>query len=409
MRFKLEKDKHFFISDLRNDTFCISDGQYYMVSHNGEIFASDKRKSHFHVKGKNLKHNHHFVSIKKESNPYSIDEEYTFYLESELTQNSLNIELDPFDIEYSTRGSYAFIYQPSLFSDKCNITRIVLDSSGYVSAPVRSELEFRTFCLFPLNITHSNNIVIEEYKTCIGSKDFHQYMRDTPFVTFLTSFRNLWTGLKVFTEQRFFHGDISSNNIVIDNGIFKFIDYDLSFYLDDLSKASMFNNGVLYTIYPLTANIIAIRHFQDVTGKYADIRRDKSVTINTTGNFFQERLRFGKIGDLITSNLEDDQKSRKIIKMFEIPDLNITENAFYYISIYQLAVAMAIMIVDYKLFQDISAYDKEIISFLRYCLDFKHYGFITIDDAIERYNEMINKITEIDLDKEYIFELDEVE
>lgn len=393
MRFQLETERHLFITNVKDEKFCITDGQNFMFAHKGEIFASSSRKTIFHLQGsEHLMVGKFYVAVKPEPNPHSIDPDYTFFLQDEVTQYTLKIKSDPFDKECYARGSYAFIYNPSVFTHSKNITRIIAFADEYNQAPFESKELFEPFCLFPSSVTKSNNVVIEEYKTCTDCDGFEKYISVTPFIEFLTAFRSLWVGLKVFAENEFFHGDISFTNVVIDDGKFKFIDYDLSFYLSDVSKSTLFTEGILYTTYPLAANIIALRHVQDITKKYKEISRDKTTPVDKVSARIREKLKFGNLGNLVASNLSNDAKTMRIVSMFELPDPDITVNAFYYISLYQLAIVMAFMVESYSEHHDMFDYNHHLIEFLMYCLDFKSNGFISTDDAIAKYDDLMTKI-----------------
>lgn len=76
------------------------------------------------------------------------------------------------------------------------------------------------------------------------------------FYTLMEKMEPLFLGLKVMNEKNIVHNDIKYNNIVLDNGVFKYIDFGLS---EKSSKKSHFKNRSLeelntsriYLFYPL--------------------------------------------------------------------------------------------------------------------------------------------------------------
>lgn len=76
------------------------------------------------------------------------------------------------------------------------------------------------------------------------------------FYSLMEKMEPLFLGLKVMNEKNIVHNDIKYNNIVLDNGVFKFIDFGLS---EKSSKKSHFKNRSLeelntsriYLFYPL--------------------------------------------------------------------------------------------------------------------------------------------------------------
>ena len=69
-----------------------------------------------------------------------------------------------------------------------------------------------------------DDIVVDELKKCINLENFSSYLQSHTFVEFEIAFREVFVVIKKMKEEQFFHGDISPSYIVIDEGVFKFID-----------------------------------------------------------------------------------------------------------------------------------------------------------------------------------------
>ena len=387
MLLKSKTEQHFILEDIENNTFSLKhDGEFLLVD-NVNIIYSD-HGSKFYVKNYCLKHNHMYVTWED-----SDDKNYAFKLSDNISDRNVKVEFDLFDKPYYKKGSYAYIYYPSITSNKDNITRISINAQDFYEIPNEYKERYENFCLLPLNVEHKRNIVIEEYKKCKSRQEIEEYICSISFLDFMLKFRNLLIGLKEFKKDKFFHGDISNNNVVLDDDCFKFIDYDFSFFTNDIKKDNIFEKGEIYPIYPLAANLIIIRHISRITGNNINVNCTDAEYYRNQIEYYQCRFTFNNFGKLLIENFMPDQKTGELYDNFDIDNNIIMDHVFQYISLYQLIVVFLYYVNVIEKHTKISHVDKSLFKLLNKCLNFKIFGFVHVEAVIVLYDEIIKELT----------------
>ena len=389
MRLLLDKEKHYFIVRTQGDKFFLGDGRKFLNENGGTVVFSGWKKVEFYLENSYLRCKNKYVAW-----CYGNDNKLIMFLQNFITSRSIIAKPDPFDINYFASGSYAFVYHPSISMGDEYVTRISLNRRSHVSIPTEFHSKFEQFCLLPISTQTSLNIVIEEYKKC--DTDIKSYVDANSLKFFLEKLRNLFVGLQTFREVNFFHGDIEMRNIVIDNGEFKFIDYDLSFFLDN-PKRSFLILGWIFPNYPLIPAVLASKYLQK---KYSDdfsfeIRDDDSGF--NRFEFYRKRVNFCGIHNILCENITKFELYKYIDEFsmndLEFSDFSIYENIIHYISIYQLAIVIIEIISAYCINFEISDNNRDLLhSFILYCVDFRTNGFVKIDDVLEKYDELLVKL-----------------
>lgn len=355
---------------------------------NGYLYLSTESGSNFYIdKNGFLRSSTYYI--------YHNNEKETVLLISESNEipdeKKVRANVENFDFkQIAFRGSYSAIFSPSITGNNDNITRVCMQPNRII-IPDDKKILFQDFCLFPLSEIQYDNFSVSEYKKCINLHMFRDYASKTTLITFLSQFRRMWLGIKTFEKNKMFHSDIKMANIVIDDGNFKLIDFDLSFFTDTLSNQNdLFRCGKLYCIFPTIPNLLATTYVARKLGlnrKITDHSYQERVSYT---NYFKKRCRYYGIENLLIENLPNVIAAKdKYHKLMEnITTLEQLEFIFTYISIYQLAESMINFIIYYRTIR----YKDVILEFLQYCLDFETNGFVTIDSVIERYDILIEKI-----------------
>lgn len=301
-------------------------------------------------------------------------------------------------------GTYAAVYYPSLSGDTSRVTRICMETGTDIIPTDKKEI-FSPFCLFPIEKIDYENITISEFKKCVGYDEMKEYARHTPFIDAVKSFRNLWIGLKVFQENKFFHSDIKLNNIVFDDGIAKFIDFDLSFFVDNPQNSNdLFQENTLCSIFPTVANALAMTYYVRKTGKGNTTINDHSKKEREQYlSYYTDRFQYYGLDKILCNNIGSIHHYGQVYMdmISRYTTCEELEISFYYISIYQLAIAFFQLIKKY----DTKKYRHSICNFLIFCLDFNRNGIVLIDDVIVCYDQMIRSIDSIIASERTVFEL----
>jgi hypothetical protein len=303
------------------------------------------------------------------------------------SEGALVVTEDPFDYrEYAFSGGYAVVYSPSLSNDPKLITRLVMNGRPY-SPPQGVKDRLKPYCLFPLTSTHTGNVHYSDYTLCVNDSDYAKRFMRMSLKEFMVAFGNLWAGLGVMSSMGFFHSDIKISNTVLDNDVFKFIDFDLSFMIREIkNKKNAFRMSRFLCLFPTLVQAIMFTHVARQLGyepslKPHDPKEYKEFIANC-------RNRFGKSKtyELITQNVcpfEDVHSEYEII-MNRMTNDELC-GVFDYCSVYQLTVTFASLVQYYET----GKHRNRIRKFINRCLDFRTHGFVSTNAAIGEYNEIV--------------------
>lgn len=380
---------HFFIENIDGISFYINNGTEFFHTIGDIVEYSTISKSCYLISRGFLMWRTLYVHWKL------VKGELFFYLENTIKSNIVYATREIFDKQYNYKGSYAYIYEPGLLLGNNYVTRIICDRSDYYSIPSQFKEIFSPFHLFPVQINASNNIVLEEFKLCTNMKTFESYLVSHTYFEFLKDFRGLFIGIKTFKDNDFFHGDISASNIVIDEGVFKFIDNDLSFELKNIKQNNIFHEGVMHPTFPFPANLIMIRYIQQKRNIPITFTVKDSSSHKSHIHYYSGVYTLCRFDRLLVSNICADPEWEKIYNNFNIPDENIIFNVFHYTQLYQLCVAMLYYTNIYSRKINFTPYLDMISKFFDNCLNFKVHGFITIEKSLEILDDIILKLSDI--------------
>jgi serine/threonine protein kinase len=382
------KEYHYVAIGINTESFKLMYGFRHLVINleNGKISQSKTQSHNFYLDEHGyLKHSMYYVYYNK----------YSTYLELFVSANAVLFEEDKvkcqveiFDfkpIQYS--GTYAAVYCPSLSGRTDLVTRLCMDKTTDIIPTHKKEI-FSSFCLFPLEKTDLGDMTIAEYTKCTNYHEMKEYTKQITFLTAIKSFRNLWTGLKIFEEHKFFHSDIKLQNIVFDDGIAKFIDFDLSFFLDGhINSNNLFEDVTLCCIFPTVPNAIALTYYSYMNGLHGEMMSDHcSRERDEYISYYTTKFQYYGLDKLLCNNIssihECEDTYRHLLSKYTTVDS--LEASFYYISIYQLAIAFFDLIKQF----DTKKYRHVICHFLLFCLDFGNYGMVKIDEVIQLYDQL---------------------
>lgn len=305
--------------------------------------------------------------------------------------NFVEVEFEEFDLRTPKyKGAYAHVFSPSVTGDQDMITRLCIDDGVYEPTDeVREKLDF--CCVFPVSSKKVAGHLICELKKCINNHDFKEYFKEMNVFDLLVRFRNLFVGLRVMNSIQFFHSDIKTNNIVIDNGIFKFIDFDLSFQIPNIKKqVTLFGNSELHSIFPTLPNMFILSHFMGL--EYDDILGHNNEDFHTYQAFLNH-TKYENVRNVLIANSYPRANKKKIFLMNK-DTLTHGQHLqmFMYISVYQLCIALLCILRNFET----KMYDDVIIPFFMKIFDFENNGIMSIDATIRCYDQLIRDIKKCD-------------
>ena len=390
MRFITDVTCHYRIELLENRNFYVALKDKYLcvVNLSGvyHINLSNNLKVEFTNEDGFLKCMNFYVEWKRNS-----DNLIVLFLELLKTEKTVRLEPDVFDVEHYIEGGQNFLFYPGLYN-KDLITRVSFNLELHGSIPKNLYSKFKKFCLLPKSSTNTHNVIIEEYDFC--ENNVIKYMSDLNLVEFLQKFRKTWTALAFFKKENFFHGDIATKNLIIDNGELKFIDFDLSFCFPNVPENHFLKTGYIVGIYPVIPHFLMSRFIQESNNLPFQICEDDQSHIQIQKRFFREN--FPKsVSDVLIDNLTK-YELQKFSENFSDLTYDVYLNILHYISIYQLAVVFAHLVT--KQLQKNTQnpeFTRQILNFVGFCVNFKKYGFIGINSVISKYDELVFQITEL--------------
>lgn len=379
--------------------------RYFAINQETGMIYESTSKSHIFYLDENLylKHSLYYVywNIGVDGDEYLFVSPNLPYLENK----KIRCQVEIFDFkEIQFNGTYAAVYYPSLSGNYDSVSRLLMEEDVNMIPDIKKEF-FRDFCLFPHETNMLGNMVLSEYKKCTNYNELKYYVRNVSFLDGIKSFRHLWIGLKTFQQHKFFHSDIKLPNIVFDGGVPKFIDFDLSFFLDGPTNPhNLFRDFNLCCIFPTVANALAIEYFFKKYNFQTPTMNDhcKKESFKYL-SYYTNRFQYYGLDKLLCYNIESIQKHFDSYKFHssQYSSFEELECVFYYISIYQLAIAFFDFIKHYET----KKYKYFICKFIRYCLDFDKNGIVLIDDVILMYDEMLISIEHIISRERVNFEL----
>lgn len=382
------KTTHLFIANKDGISFFITNGLSYYIVYNDKLKKSLTEASAFYIRDGILRYHDLYVCWR------IIDGNEKYFVSNDLCYNVLYAEYEFFDIPYKYKGSYAFVYSPGLKLGPKHVTRISTDIDNYYEIPEQYREKLSTFCLFPVYKEILDNVVIEEMKECVNSITFqNSYMNENSFLQFLIAFRGLFLGLKQFKDEQFFHGDISPNNIVIDDGVFKFIDFDLSLFLTNIKDNNSFHEGLIHPIYPFALNIIMIKYIQQKRGLKINWTVESDKSHKEYIKYHRESFRFGGFAELLNRNICYDEEWERIYERYNDATDEMHHQIFYYTSLYQLVLSMLFYTNLYSKVSNLNKVKFDLMSFFDKCLNFRRFGFTSVEDVIPDYDAIIEKLS----------------
>ena len=138
------------------------------------------------------------------------------------------------------------------------------------------------------------------------------------FLDYVTHLINLSEGLIKFSYSKLCHSDIKSNNIVISDNTFKFIDFGLSIEYDELYKQLITG---FYPIYPPELNIFS--NLEIIKDNLKDLLELYEEHLLSKVKFFFNNFNFGKNYKKFLKNLVNGETSE--IRSF-LKDLKKNKN-----------------------------------------------------------------------------------
>jgi serine/threonine protein kinase len=345
-------------------------GTKFKLRFKNGLFNCFEGECYYHLENFYLKLDGKFVNFIVNKNTISYD------LSDEINERSIKTEREKFDVKPIKHGGYAYIYNPSILSGRLDVVSRVSYESKFEFPPELHE-EFSKYCLIPLEKVIYDGIYIEEYKMCNNVRNIIDIFRNTDMNIFLKRFRNLYEGIELFESKCFFHGDISPNNIVLDNDEFKFIDYDFSLFYNNNTEKK-FSNGVLYYTIPIVCNMI-INHFfaPDIKS-----HNNNESSFSIQREYYYNKFKYGNFNRILIDNIISNKND--IIMFNNEKDKNV----FSYVSIYQLTISLLfyINVIYSKTLNSVP--NEQLNFFLEKVLNFKKHGFITIQETLELFDQI---------------------
>ena len=198
----------------------------------------------------------------------------------------------------------------------------------------------------------------------------------------------LFFGLKVLHQKKIVHLDIKIQNIVIHEGVFKYIDFGLASKLSDdnhfkTRSLSEFNNKRIYLWYPMEYLYSYASH----TELLAELLK-----FNTTS--FRKHYEKGKkIHKLLKNTFEDHIK----LLLNDKQNYNHTElNSL--IDTYSLGLLIPYLFVDYNIIKHINKSDflKEIFDLFSKMCALNYKERLTPDESYKIYESILNKYSSLE-------------
>lgn len=367
---------HFIISERQEKYVKLYYNGSRLAVNNRDVFLSESKSSWFYVDRGFLMHSDNYVA----KGPYG-----NLFLTS-TPNNVISVVSDNFDIPYSFRGSYAFIYYPSLSCNEDSITRIS-STEDHRPIPVSMIDPLSKYCLFPISSERKRNLILEEFKKCQTSRDIILGVKTKTFGHFVRQFRNMFEFAIVSKQQKFFHGDISLGNIIRDDDTLKLIDFDFHLFTDQIETTHRFNSKMLEPIYPLFCNLVMIRH---VVGRHISTLPEVNLSQYLEySKFYVENFKMWNLNRLIIQNLVIDEHSSQLCRDFDFSNFDEVAKVFNYTTLYQLTI---VLLYYTNLSNDPQHLLEPVRVFCETVLNFKDNGFISPESALEKYDMMLSFI-----------------
>lgn len=371
-------------------------GMYISLSGNFFVLSSNKKMFFQIDENNNLRISKFFVKFT------FLNGEDDALIEICNTSSNLNIKVtvDLFDFKTVCKfGSFARIFHPDIKTNSTEkITRVTTCDQMFECNDLEKQ-SLLPFCLFPIEQERSGEFVIQTFKKCTNSDFFKEFFKDYSLSNKLKKFRYLFTALKSFKENNFFHTDIKITNIVLENDEFKFIDLDLSCFIDKPERSiEIITDSLVYT-FPTFLNIDMIYYMlKNKNDIYFEINAHSNKSIIKYITYLKAINPKSDIPKLVDSNLSP--LPYNITNFFNLHLKKTQEeklNVFHYASIYQLIISL----YEFVNYTETYKYQDIIEEFFYDILNFQINGLQSIDDVLDKYDSMIINIqNKEELDKE---------
>ena len=378
----IPENLHYFYIDTKDDTFTLGDGDnmFCVLSDYSVQLVCNCPPTYFKLLNDKITTEYGILCYK-----YLTDGTIHYYLGNDLDL-AVGYESDDFDIKFLYKGTYAFIYECP--NDKAYIRRISYAKTSFC-IPDEYKQTFESVCIIPIKVEIVDDILIETIKRGIPLPESMRFFIDPK--DFFTAFRNLWLGLVIFKNAGFIHCDITSRNIIYIDGVFKFIDFDLSFFLSNIRKTVIFKS-LVHTV-PFCIGMIMIHDYKT---RFEPINSSNRIdidvdSINTSLNNILKindiYVRDALIKDFNTMNINNFMRST----VPNMLDKKSIIDYYHYLSVYQLSHVMALICSRFGFNRN---YGTDISFFLRNCLSHRDSIILSTEDALDLYDTRIMKIFE---------------
>jgi len=210
-----------------------------------------------------------------------------------------------------------------------------------------------------------------------------------------TKMKQLFIGLKEMYHNKLIHLDIKMNNIVLDGGEFKYIDFGLSGELKDYQhfierSLSEFNTKRIYIWYPL---------------EYLYAFIDKSDKINELFKFNQSknyRKHYNKGIDIYDMfNLNINNHVKELLNNQHQYSHNDYQEMVSMIDTYSLGILIPFLFVEFGLvdYIDKSNFLTDLFKLLKKMCKIDHKERIKPDECLKQYNKLIKKYSHLNSSK----------
>lgn len=364
----------------RYEMYMTLEGNFFMMSPNKKIFFNTDENN-------NLRFGKFFTKFT------FLNRFEDALIEISYVSSDLNIKviMEKFDFKTPCKfGSFARIYYPDIkTNDNEKITRVTTCEQIFKYNDLEKQ-SLLPFCIFPTEQEKTGEFVIQTFKKCMDSDFFGKFFQDYSLSNKLKKFKQLFVALKSFEEHNFFHSDIKISNIVLENDEFKFIDLDLSCFINKPErKIEIVDNSLVYT-FPTFLNIDMIYYMsKDKNDVHFKINPHNNQNIVKYVNYLKSLNLDSNIPKLINSNLSQLPNNITDYYNFHLKKTqNEKLNVFHYVSIYQLTISL----YEFINYTKTDKYPDIIEEFISNVLNFQINGLQTIDEVLDKYDLMIIKI-----------------
>ena len=139
--------------------------------------------------------------------------------------------------------------------DKKGIQDCIFKEAGFEKKQIKEAIQYFDKNSYMMNGIYGGSTLFDIFKKSFR-EGLNAKQKDRIFLNLMGMMEPLFLGLKVMDENNFIHNDIKSNNIVVHDGVFKYIDFGLSNKLSNKKffkerSLNEYNTGRIYQHYPL--------------------------------------------------------------------------------------------------------------------------------------------------------------